>query len=134
MSMTDPIADMLARMRNAALINRRDVTMPSSKIKVEIAKILKEEGFIKTYKVAEDAKRGLLTLTLTLKYTEANQGVISGTKRVSKPGCRIYCTKDAVPKVQDGLGVAILSTSKGLATGGKCEDLGLGGEVICYVW
>jgi len=132
MSMTDPIADMLARMRNAALIKRRDVTMPSSKIKVEIAKILKEEGFIKTYKVAEDNKRVLLTLTL--KYTEANQGVISGTKRVSKPGCRIYCTKDAVPQVQDGLGVAIVSTSKGLATGRKCEELGLGGEVICYVW
>jgi small subunit ribosomal protein S8 len=132
MSMTDPIADMLARMRNAALIKRRDVTMPSSKIKVEIAKILKEEGFIKTYKVAEDAKR--TTLTLTLKYTEANQGVISGTRRVSKPGCRIYCTKDAVPQVQDGLGVAIVSTSKGLATGRKCEELGLGGEVICYVW
>jgi small subunit ribosomal protein S8 len=132
MSMTDPIADMLARMRNAALIKRRDVTMPSSKLKVEIAKILKEEGFIKTYKVAEDGKRVLLTLTL--KYTEANQGVISGTKRVSKPGCRIYCTKDAVPQVQDGLGVAIVSTSKGLATGRKCEELGLGGEVICYVW
>jgi len=132
MSVTDPIADMLARTRNAALIKRRDVTMPSSKIKVEIAKILKEEGFIKTYKVAEDAKRALLTVTL--KYTDANQGVISGTKRVSKPGCRIYCTKDSVPQVQDGLGVAIVSTSKGLATGKKCEDLGLGGEVICYVW
>jgi len=132
MSMTDPIADMLARMRNAAMIKRRDVTMPSSKIKVEIAKILKEEGFIKTFKVAEDAKRALLTVTL--KYTDANQGVISGTKRVSKPGCRIYCTKDSVPQVQDGLGVAIVSTSKGLATGKKCEDLGLGGEVICYVW
>jgi len=132
MSMTDPIADMLARTRNAAVIKRRDVTMPSSKIKVEIAKILKEEGFIKTYKVAEDSKRSVLTLTL--KYTEANQGVITGTKRVSKPGCRIYCTKDSVPQVQDGLGVAIVSTSKGLATGRKCEELGLGGEVICYVW
>jgi small subunit ribosomal protein S8 len=132
MSMTDPIADMLARMRNAALIKRRDVTMPSSKIKVEIAKILKEEGFIKTFKVAGDSKRSVLTLTL--KYTEANQSVISGTKRVSKPGCRIYCTKDAVPQVQDGLGIAIVSTSKGLATGGKCEEMGLGGEVICHVW
>jgi len=132
MSMTDPIADMLARVRNASLIKRRDVAMPSSKLKVEIAKILKEEGFIKTYKVAEDGPRSLLTLTL--KYTEANQSVISGTRRVSKPGCRIYCTKDAVPLVQDGLGVAILSTSKGLATGRKCEELGLGGEVVCYVW
>jgi small subunit ribosomal protein S8 len=132
MSVTDPIADMLARMRNASLIKRRDVTMPSSKLKVEIAKILKEEGFIKAFKVAEDGRRSLLTLTL--KYTEANQSVISGTKRVSKPGCRIYCTKDAVPQVQDGLGVAILSTSKGLATGRKCEELGLGGEVVCYVW
>ncbi len=132
MSLTDPIADMLARMRNAALIKRRDVTMPSSKIKVEIAKILKEEGFIKTYKVGEDRKRALLTVTL--KYTDANLGVISGTKRVSKPGCRIYCTKDSVPQVQDGLGIAIVSTSKGLATGKKCEELGLGGEVVCYVW
>jgi small subunit ribosomal protein S8 len=132
MSVTDPIADMLARMRNAALNKRRDVTMPSSKIKVEIAKILKEEGFIKTYKVAEEAKRSLLTVTL--KYTEANQGVISGSKRVSKPGCRIYCTRESIPQVQDGLGVAIVSTSKGLATGRKCEELGLGGEVVCYVW
>ncbi len=132
MSVTDPIADMLARMRNAAMIKRRDVTMPSSKLKVEIAKILKEEGFIKTYKVGEDRKRALLTLTL--KYTDANQGVITGTKRVSKPGCRIYCTKDRVPQVQDGLGIAIVSTSKGLATGKKCEELGLGGEVVCYVW
>ena len=132
MSVTDPIADMLARMRNAALIRRRDVTMPSSKLKVEIAKILKEEGFIKSYKVAEDSARSLLTLTL--KYTDANQSVISGTRRVSKPGCRIFCTKDTVPKVQDGLGVAIVSTSKGLATGRKCEEIGVGGEVVCFVW
>jgi len=132
MSVTDPIADMLARMRNAALIKRRDVTMPSSKLKVEIAKILKEEGFIKSYKVAEDSARSLLTLTL--KYTDANQSVISGTRRVSKPGCRIFCTKDTVPKVQDGLGVAIVSTSKGLATGRKCEEIGVGGEVVCFVW
>jgi small subunit ribosomal protein S8 len=132
MSVTDPIADMLARMRNAALIRRRDVTMPSSKLKMEIAKILKEEGFIKSYKVAEDAARSLLTVTL--KYTDANQSVIAGTRRVSKPGCRIYCTKDTVPKVQDGLGIAIVSTSKGLATGRKCEELGVGGEVVCYVW
>jgi len=132
MNLTDPIADMLTRIRNASLIKRRDVAMPLSKLKVEIAKILKEEGFIKTYKVAEDGPRS--TLTLTLRYNEGNQSVLSGAKRVSKPGCRIYCTKDSVPMVQDGLGIAIVSTSKGLATGRKCEELGLGGEVVCSIW
>jgi len=132
MSMSDPIADMLTRMRNAARIKRREVQMPTSKLKVEIAKILKDEGYIKNFKVLEDRKPG--TLAITLKYAEGNQCVITGSRRVSRPGCRIYCTKDSVPKVLDGLGLAVISTSKGLATGRRCEELGLGGEVLCTVW
>lgn len=132
MSVTDPIADMLTRMRNASLIKRRDVTMPSSRMKVEIARILKEEGFIKNYKISEDDKQGVLNISL--KYSDANQSVITGARRVSKPGCRIYCTKESVPKVLDGLGIAIISTSRGIATGKTCEELGLGGEVLCYIW
>jgi small subunit ribosomal protein S8 len=132
MNVTDPIADMLTRMRNAALIKRRDVSMPSSKLKVEIAKILKEEGYIRNYKVVDDKKQGILSISL--KYTEANQSLISGTRRVSKPGCRIYCTKDSVPKVLDGLGIAIISTSQGMFEGKRCEEMSLGGEVLCYVW
>jgi len=132
MSVTDPIADMLSRMRNAFRIKRREVSMPSSKMKVEIAKILKEEGFIKNFKVIDDSKQGILNITL--KYTEANQSVITGLRRVSKPGCRIYCTRESVPKVLDGLGIAIVSTSRGVATGKQCEEIGVGGEVLAYVW
>jgi small subunit ribosomal protein S8 len=132
MSVTDPIADMLTRMRNAALIKRKDVSMPSSRLKVEIAKILKDEGYIKNFKVIDDDKQGILNITL--KYTEANQSVITGMRRVSKPGCRIYCTQDSLPKVLDGLGIAVISTSKGMATGRTCEERGVGGEVLCYVW
>jgi small subunit ribosomal protein S8 len=132
MSITDPIADMLTRMRNAALIKRKDVSMPSSRLKVEIAKILKDEGYIKNFKVIDDDKQGILNITL--KYTEANQSVITGMRRVSKPGCRIYCTQDSLPKVLDGLGIAVISTSKGMATGRTCEERGVGGEVLCYVW
>jgi small subunit ribosomal protein S8 len=123
---------MLARMRNASMIRRKDISLPSSKLKIEIAKILKEEGFIKNYKVIEDDKQGILNISL--KYTDANQSVITGTRRVSKPGCRIYCTRDAVPKVLDGLGVAVISTSRGLATGRKCAEWGVGGEVLCTIW
>jgi len=132
MSVNDPIADMLTRMRNASRIKRREVQMPASKLKVEIAKILKDEGYIKNFKLLDDKKRG--TLAITLKYTEANQSVVTGSRRISKPGCRIYCTRDSVPKVLDGLGLAVISTSKGIATGRKCEELGVGGEVLCYVW
>jgi small subunit ribosomal protein S8 len=132
MSVTDPIADMLTRMRNAALIKRKDISMPSSRLKVEIAKILKDEGYIKNFKVIDDDKQGILNITL--KYTEANQSVITGMRRVSKPGCRIYCTKDSLPKVLDGLGIAVISTSKGMVTGRTCEEQGVGGEVLCYVW
>jgi len=132
MSLTDPIADLLTRMRNASLIKRKDLSLPSSKLKIEITKILKDEGFIKNFKVSEDDKQGILNISL--KYTDANQSVITGTRRVSKPGCRIYCTRDAIPKVLDGLGVAIISTSRGMATGRKCAEWGVGGEVLCYFW
>jgi small subunit ribosomal protein S8 len=132
MSVTDPIADMLSRMWNASLLKRKDVNMPSSKITVEIAKILKDEGFIKNFKVIDDNKQGILNVSL--KYTDANRSVISGARRVSKPGCRIYCTRGSVPKVLDGLGIAVISTSRGIVTGKTCEELGLGGEVLCYIW
>jgi small subunit ribosomal protein S8 len=128
----DPISDLLTRIRNGARTKKREVNIPSSRMKVEIAKILKEEGYIRNFKVIDDAKQGVLNVTL--KYGEDGRSVISGLKRVSKPGCRIYCTKDAVPKVLDGLGVVIVSTSKGVLTGRKCEELGAGGEVLCSIW
>ncbi len=132
MSQTDPIADMLTRIRNAVQARKKEVSLPSSGIKIEIAKILREEGFIRNYKVIEDKKQGILNITL--KYAEENQKVITGIRRVSSPGCRIYCTKDSVPKVLDGLGIAIVSTSKGLMSGQKCEETGIGGEVLCSIW
>jgi len=132
MSQTDPIADMLTRIRNAVQARKKEVSLPSSGIKIEIAKILREEGFIRNYKVIEDKKQGILSIAL--KYAEDNQNVITGIRRVSSPGCRIYCTKDSVPKVLDGLGLAIVSTSKGLMSGQKCEETGIGGEVLCSIW
>ncbi len=132
MTLTDPIADFLTRIRNATIVKHRDVSMPLSRMKVEIAKVLKEEGYILNFKVFNNNKQGLLKINL--KYTKDNQSVISGLKRVSKPGCRIYCKKDSVPKVLDGLGILIVSTSSGIATGKKCEDLGIGGEVLCQIW
>jgi small subunit ribosomal protein S8 len=132
MSQTDPIADMLTRIRNAVRARKKEVNLPSSGIKVEIAKILREEGFIRNYKVIEDKKQGILSIAL--KYAEDDQNVISGIRRISSPGCRIYCTKDSVPKVLDGLGLTIVSTSKGLMSGQKCEETGIGGEVLCSIW
>jgi len=132
MSLSDPIADMLTRIRNAARMKKKDVSLPASRIKVEIAKILKEEGYIKNFKIIDDNKQGVLILIL--KYTEDNQSVISGLRRVSRPGCRIYCDKDNIPQVLDGLGIAIISTSQGIATGKRCRELGVGGEVLCYIW
>lgn len=132
MSLTDPIADMLTRIRNALLVEQKDVTMPSSRLKVEVAKILKEEGYIKNFKVIDDNKQG--NLILALKYAERNRSVITGLKKISKPGCRIYCKSDSIPKVLDGLGVAVISTSKGVISGKKCEEKGIGGEVLCYIW
>jgi small subunit ribosomal protein S8 len=123
---------MLTRIRNAVQARKKEVSLPSSGIKIEIAKILREEGFIRNYKVIEDKKQGILNITL--KYAEENQNVITGIRRVSSPGCRIYCTKDSVPKVLDGMGIAIVSTSKGLMSGQKCEETGIGGEVLCSIW
>ena len=132
MTQTDPIADLLTRIRNATLVKHKDVSIPLSRMKVEIAKALKEEGYISNFKTLDDNKQGILKIQL--KYTNDNHSVISGLKRVSKPGCRIYCKKDSVPKVLDGLGILIVSTSSGVVTGKKCEELGIGGEVLCQVW
>jgi small subunit ribosomal protein S8 len=132
MSQTDPIADLLTRIRNAARIRKKEVAIPSSKLKVELAKILKEEGYIRNFKVVDDNKQGILNIVL--KYTDDNQSVISGLRRISRPGCRLYCTRDSIPKVLDGLGIAVVSTSKGILTGKQCEDLGVGGEILCYIW
>ena len=128
----DPIADLLTRIRNAAKSKKREVNIPSSRAKIEIVKILKEEGYVRNFKVLEDGKQGLINVTL--KYAEDNTSVISDLQRVSKPGCRIFCTKDTVPKVLDGLGLVIVSTSKGVMSGRKCEELGAGGEVLCSIW
>jgi small subunit ribosomal protein S8 len=130
--MTDPIADMLTRIRNAVLAKKKEVRIPSSRMKIEIAKILKDEGYIKNFRTLEGNVQGILSITL--KYTDESANVITGLKRVSKPGCRIYCKADSVPKVLDGLGILIVSTSRGVTTGKKCEELGVGGEVLCQVW
>ncbi len=132
MTLTDPIADMLTRIRNAVRVRKKDVNIPSSRMKVEIAKILKNEGYIRNFKVIEINKQSILNLTL--KYTEKNESVISGLGRASRPGCRVYCKESSIPKALGGLGIVILSTSKGVATGKKCKDLGVGGEVLCYIW
>jgi small subunit ribosomal protein S8 len=128
----DSISDLLTRIRNGAKSKKREVNIPSFRLGVEVVKILREEGYVKNYKVIDDSKQGILNVTL--KYTEDNKSVISGLKRVSKPGCRIYCTKDSVPKVLDGLGLVIVSTSRGVLTGRSCEELGAGGEVLCSIW
>jgi len=128
----DSLSDLLTRIRNGAKSKKREVNMPAFRLGVEVVKILKDEGYIKNYKVVDDKKQGVLNVTL--KYTEDNRSVISGLKRVSTPGCRIYCTRDSVPKVLDGLGLVIVSTSRGVLTGRACEDLGAGGEVLCSIW
>ncbi len=128
----DAISDLLTRIRNGAKAKKREVNIPSFRLGVEIAKILKEEGYLRNFKVIDDSKQGILNVTL--KYSEDNKSVISGLKRVSKPGCRIYCTKDSVPKALDGLGLVIVSTSRGVLTGKACEELGAGGEVLCSIW
>ena len=129
---TDTIADMLTRMRNANQMCYEEVKIPASKIKVEIARILKEEGFIKDYKVEnEDAKRVIL---LTLKYTNKKERVITGLKRISKPGLRVYAKSDEIPQVLNGLGIAIISTSKGIMTDKEARKQNIGGEVLAYIW
>lgn len=132
MTMTDPIADMLSRVRNANNAHHDAVSMPSSKLKVNIAEILKSEGYIADYKV-EDAKVGK-TLTLDLKYGPNRQRSIEGVRRVSKPGLRVYAKSTNLPQVLGGLGVAIISTSHGLLTDRQATEKGVGGEVLAYVW
>ena len=129
--MSDPIADMLTRIRNANALKYESVKMPSSKMKVEIAKILKDEGFIVDYKVRGDVKK---ELNITLKYAADGQRVISGLKKISKPGLRVTVSCEKLPKVLKGLGIAVISTSQGVMTDAKARTLGVGGEVICYVW
>ena len=129
--MTDPIAAMLTTIRNANQLRYDSVTVPSSKLKVEIAKILLEEGFILDYKVNGDKKKDL---TLTLKYAANKERVISGLKRISKPGLRVAVGCDKLPRVLKGLGIAIISTSKGVMSDKKARTLGIGGEVVAYVW
>lgn len=128
---TDPIADMLTRIRNAITIRAEKVDIPASRMKLELVKILKEEGYIRAYKILKDEKQGILRVAL--KYIDGNS-VITGLKRVSKPGRRFYVGRKEVPKVMGGIGIAILTTSKGLLSDNVCRRENVGGEVICYVW
>lgn len=130
--MTDPIADMLSRIRNANNARHKSVDIPCSNIKKEIAKILLDEGYIKGYDVVEDDKQGIIKIDL--KYSQDGERVISGLKRISKPGLRVYVKCEDVPKVLGGLGIAIISTSKGIITDKMARQNKVGGEVICYVW
>ncbi len=130
--MTDPIADMLTRIRNANQMKYESVEVPASNIKIEIAKILKEEGYIVNYKIKEDKVQN--TIILTLKYGDKKERVITGLKRISKPGLRVYAKAEEMPSVLNGLGIAIVSTSKGVMTGKNAKSNKLGGEVLAYIW
>ncbi|KUK40855.1 MAG: 30S ribosomal protein S8 [Clostridia bacterium 62_21] len=130
--MTDPVADLLTRIRNANMVYHETVDVPASKLKKAIVEILRDEGFIKNYEVLQDGARQ--TLRIYLKYGSNKERVISGLKRISKPGLRVYAQKDEIPRVLGGLGIAILSTSKGVMTDKQARKLGIGGEVLCYVW
>lgn len=129
---TDTIADMLTRIRNANSMRYTEVKVPASNIKLEIARILKEEGFITDYKVLDEIKQGMILITL--KYGPKKERVITGLKRISKPGLRVYANKEEVPKVLNGLGIAIISTSKGVMTDKEARKQNLGGEVLAYIW
>ena len=132
MVVTDPIADMLTRIRNANAMKYKEVAMPVSKTKMEIARILKDEGFIEDYKVRND--KNVNTIVLILKYTNKKERVITGLKRISKPGLRVYTKSTDVPKVLNGFGIAIISTSKGIMTDKEARKQALGGEVMAYIW
>ncbi len=137
MSMNDPIADMLTRVRNSVMTGQSLVGMPSSKIKVEIARILKEEGYIETFEVAEGEIPSSKTLRLRLKYVgerRQRRSVITGLERVSRPGRRVYTGKTEIPWVLSGMGIAIVSTPKGVMTGQRARQMGVGGEILCKVW
>ncbi|MBS7528216.1 30S ribosomal protein S8 [Fusibacter paucivorans] len=132
MAMTDPIADLLTRVRNANMVKHTSVDVPSSNVKKRIVEILLGEGYIKGFDVIEDGKQGIIRIEL--KYGDSKERVITGLKRISKPGLRVYAKKTDVPKVLGGLGVAIISTSNGIITDKEARKLGVGGEVICYIW
>lgn len=132
MVVTDPIADMLTRIRNANQMRYKEVEVPASKMKLEIARILKEEGFINDYKVKKNSIQDIIVLSL--KYGQNKERVITGLKKISKPGLRVYAKADEVPKVLNGLGIAIVSTSKGIMTDRNARQESLGGEVLAYVW
>jgi small subunit ribosomal protein S8 len=130
--MTDPIADMLTRIRNASMAGLEKVDMPASKMKIEITKILKEKGFIKSFKVVRDKKQGIIKISM--KYLDGNEKAITGMKRVSTPGRRVYADKTKIPKVMGGYGISIISTSKGILIDEDCRQKGIGGEVLCRIW
>ena len=132
MTVSDPIADMLTRIRNAIMARHDNVLVPASKMKLAVAKILKDEGFIANYEIARDKPHR--TIKISLRYLGDNQPAISGLKRVSKPGLRVYVQKKEIPRVYSGLGIAIISTSKGLRTGQQAWRQGAGGELLCYIW
>jgi len=131
-TVTDPIADMLTRIRNAIMARHDSVLVPASKMKLAVARILKEEGFISDYEVVRGKSHRVIKVHL--RYTDKNQSVISGLERASKPGLRIYAQQKEIPRVYGGLGIAILSTSKGVMTGYQAWRQGIGGELLCYVW
>lgn len=132
MNMTDPVADMLTRLRNGVRAKLSKVDIPFSKLKGEIARILKDEGYIANFKVVENPQQGLLRVYL--KYGPGMERVITDLQRISRPGCRIYCAKDQIPRVYGGLGINIVSTSRGLMTGRSAAREGVGGEILCNVW
>jgi len=137
MNFTDPIADMLTRIRNAVMAGHSQVAMPNSKIKYEIARILKDEGFLDSFEIVDGEREGQKVLRVKIKYVgerRQRRAVISGLERVSSPGRRIYTKKTSIPWVLSGIGVAILSTPKGVMTGARARQLGVGGEIICKVW
>ncbi|HKL12005.1 MAG TPA: 30S ribosomal protein S8 [Halanaerobiales bacterium] len=132
MNITDPIADMLTRVRNANSVNKDVVDIPASNLKINIAKTLKDEGFIKEYKIIDNYPQN--KIRVYLKYGKNDEKVISGLKRISKPGLRVYVDKDEIPRVLGGLGIAVISTSRGILTDKQARKEGIGGEVLCYVW
>ena len=132
MSMTDPIADMLTRIRNAQRASHELVNIPSSKLKINVAKVLKSEGYIKNFRIISDGQHRFIRIFL--KYDKEGVAIIEGIKRVSKPGCRVYAGSNEVPKVLNGYGINILSTSKGLMTDNEARKMGVGGEILCAVW
>ncbi len=132
MVMTDPIADLLTRIRNANIAYHETLDIPASKMKQSVLQVLKDEGFIRDFEYIEDGKQGVLRLQM--KYGAGKERVISGLKRISRPGLRVYARRDEIPRVLGGLGIAILSTSRGLMTDKQARQAGIGGEVVCYVW